>query len=205
MADRVETGTANYRNGLRRFSLHSPPFAGSVLVLLGAGVAEPYGRASLWLWALQVIADGTVSLAELEQQDPILGRNFKDFITTINRCCPHAYERFSVCLEELLTLPSEPSETMKAAVVQKLSHASDDVARTCNELAALADAYDADIRKHASEPQAAGSQKRHSLMMLLMVLHKHERYLKQDIQHAVDVLKMDVANSQDQQRHASTP
>jgi hypothetical protein len=56
------------------------------------------------LWALQVIADGTVSLAELEQQDPILGRNFKDFVTTINPCCPHAYERFSTWLEEILTL-----------------------------------------------------------------------------------------------------
>ena len=42
--------------------------------------------------------------------------------------------------------------------------------------------------------------------MLLMVLHKHERYLKQDIQHAVDVLKMDVADSRiaEARQHALT-
>jgi len=152
------------------------------------------------LWALQNIAEGTASLAELEQQHPILGRNFKHFVTTVNRCCRDAYERFSICLDDVLVLPNQPSEAAKAAVLQKLRDASDsewfrDVARICDDLAAVANTYDADIKRHADGIVINEGEKRHSLMMLLMILHKHEGDLKQDIRHAVDGLKMEIADN----------
>jgi hypothetical protein len=155
------------------------------------------------LHALQGIADGTVSLAELERQHPIIGRNFNDFVTTVNRCCRDAYERFSSCLDDVLTLPIEASETRKAAVLKKLRGASDskwfrDVARICDDLAAVANTYDEDIRKHAEQDSELrheeGWQKRFSLMNLLMILHRHEGDLKQDIRQAVDYLKVDVTD-----------
>jgi hypothetical protein len=152
------------------------------------------------LWALQGIADGTVSLAELESQHPILGRNLKDFVTTVNRCCRDAYQRFSTCLDEVLTLPIQATKPEKATVLQKLRDASDsvwfrDVARICDDLAAVANTYDSDIKKHTEEQQSADPDKRHSLMMLLMILHKHEGDLKQDIRQAVDALKLDITDS----------
>jgi hypothetical protein len=152
------------------------------------------------LWALQTIAEGTVSLAELERNHPILGRNFKGFVSTINRCCRDAYQRFSSCLDDVLTLPNAPSDAQKAAVIKKLRDASDsewfrDVARVCDDLAAVANTYDADIKKHASDLQGDGSQKRQTLLMLLAILHKHEGDLKQDIRQAVDHLKMNISDS----------
>src|SRR5471030_2105494 len=153
------------------------------------------------LWALQNIADGTFSLAELERQHPILGRNLKDFVTTVNRCCRDAYQRFSICLDDVLTLSIEATETEKAAVLQKLRNASDsewfrDVARICDDLAALAKTYDSDIQRHIEEHLESDSTKRHSLMMLLLILHKHEGDLKRDIRQAVDGLKTDITDSQ---------
>lgn len=152
------------------------------------------------LWALQSIADGTVSLAELEAEHPVLGRNLKDFISTINRCCRDAYERFSSCLDDVLTLPNKSSDASKAAVIQKLRDASSsdwfrDVARICDDLAAVANTYDTDIRKHIDEVQVGAAKDRHSLSMLLMILHKHEGDLKEDIRHAVDHLMMDLSDS----------
>jgi hypothetical protein len=165
-------------------------------MLRGVKLAQPnrMGGVFMELQALQFIADGTVSLAELEQQHPILGRNLKDFVTTINRCCRDAYQRFSTCLDDVLILPIQPTTAEKGTVLQKLRDASDsvwfrDVARICDDLAAVANTYDSDIKKHID------TEKRHSLMMLLMILHKHEGDLKQDIRHAVDALKMDIADS----------
>lgn len=152
------------------------------------------------LSALQYIADGTVSLAELERKNPVLGRNFKDFVVTINRCCRDAYERFSTCLDDVLTLPSKPSEAAKAVVLQKLRDASDsvwfrDVARICDDLAAIANTYDEDIRKHISDQQGVSTEQRQSLLWLLGILHKHEGNLKEDIRRAVDGLKVNIADS----------
>jgi hypothetical protein len=152
------------------------------------------------LWALQSIADGTVSLAELEREHPTMGGNFKKFVDTINRCCRDAYNRFSTCLDDVLTLPIEPDEKSKSNVLQKLRDASDsawfrDVARICDDLAAVAATYDADIKKHAADESVGdGSSKRHSLFMLLAILHKHEGDLKQDIRNAVDNLKIEIAD-----------
>jgi hypothetical protein len=150
------------------------------------------------LWALQTIAEATVSLAELEQKHPVLGRQLKDFVSTINRCCRAAYERFSTYLDEVLTLPSAPSEKARTDVIEKLREASDskwfkDVARICDDLAAVANTFDARIRKHIDDSQ--GVDKRDSLMRLLEILHKHEGNLKDDIRGAVDMLKMDISDS----------
>jgi hypothetical protein len=62
------------------------------------------------LWALQSIAEGTASLAELEKKHPILGRNLKNFVATVDRCCRDAYERVAASLDDVLTLPSIPSD-----------------------------------------------------------------------------------------------
>lgn len=152
------------------------------------------------LWALQSIATGTVSLAELEEKHPILGRNFKDFVTTINRCCRDAYQRFSTCLDDVLTLPLDASEQMRANVVQNLRAASDsawfrEVAGICDDLAAVANTYDAQIRHHIDDQEESSVNKRQTLQMLLIILHKHEGDLKSDIRNAVDRLKMEIADS----------
>jgi hypothetical protein len=151
------------------------------------------------LYALQRIAEGTASLAALEQEHPILGRNLKDFVTTVNRCCRDAYERFATCLDDVLTLPAEPSEAAKGAVLKKLKDASDsawfrDVARICDDLAAVANTYDGDIRKHIDDLEYDESE-RISLSELLTILHKHEGDLKEDIRRAVDALKVDISDS----------
>jgi len=155
------------------------------------------------LWALQNIADGTASLAELERQNPLIGKKFKYFVETINRCCREAYERFSICLDDVLTMSRRPSVGEKAAVLEKLRGASDsewfrDVAKICDDLAAVANTFDADVKRHAEaapDGRPDGSSPRHSLMMLMLILHKHEGDLKQDIRRAVDHLKVDIAQS----------
>lgn len=152
------------------------------------------------LWALQQLADGTASLAELEKKHPVLGGNLKHFVTTINRCCHDAYSRFSACLDDVLTLPINPTGQQADAVQKTLRDASDstwfrEVARICDDLAVLATTYDAGIRAHNAVPGGEDAKDRHSIMMMLTVLHEHEGDLKQDIRRAVDHLKQDIADS----------
>src|SRR5262245_25742651 len=152
------------------------------------------------LQALQNIADGIVSLAELERKHPVLGRNFKDFVDTINHCCRKAYKRLSTCLDDVLKLPSNPSDRARNKVLKKLLKASDskwfrDVAFICDDLAAVATKYDKDIRKHISDLQGGPTEQCDSLFRLLTILHKHEGDLKDDIRRVVDRLKVDLADS----------
>src|SRR5215470_2292436 len=79
-----------------------------------------WGGYVMQLEALQTIVEGTVSLAELEKAHPILGRNFKNFVTTVNRCCQDAYERFSICLNDVLTLSTRSGKWAKSSVIKKL-------------------------------------------------------------------------------------
>jgi hypothetical protein len=65
------------------------------------------------LRALQAIAEGTESLAVLEGEHPILGKQFKDFVTTVDNCCRKAYERFSTSLDDVLTLSPKASKEEK--------------------------------------------------------------------------------------------
>jgi internalin A len=152
---------------------------------------------------LQFIADGTDSLAELERANPVLGERLKDFVNTIDSCCREAYERFSVALGDVLTLSSNPSETEKSKVLAILKNASNsewfrNVAKICDQLAAVADTYDSDIKRQISriEGDYEQSDRHYSLSMLLEILHKHEGDLKQDIRRSVNLLKVYIADSE---------
>lgn len=152
------------------------------------------------LYALQNIAEGTVSLEELERENPILGRNLKHFVETVNGCCRKAYDRLSSRLDDVLTLPAEPSEKAKERVLKGLRDASDsvwfrDVERICDDLAAIANTYEPDIMKHVEDERHGDRERRRSLLNLMRILQKHEADLKQDIRDAVDSLKIDVSDS----------
>lgn len=148
------------------------------------------------LWAFQQITEGMDSLAQLEEVNPVLGKKLKDFVDRVSRCCVVAYERFSSSLDSVLTLPLHPDESQRSAVLGVLRAASDsswfrDVARICDELAAVANTYDADLRRQA-ENQREGDG-RYSIRMLLEILHMHEGSLKDDIRSVVDTLKTEIA------------
>lgn len=195
---------------LRASEIDAPlaaPDSSQSRALVGAG--EQPMPDTMELRALQSIAAGIESLAELERRHPVLGANLEAFVETVNDCCREAYQRFSTCLDDVLTLPSNASEAQKAKVLKTLRHASDsqwfkDVAGICDRLAGIADTYDADLTAQREKSQAEDSSRSFSIMMLLMILHRHEGSLKEDVRYAVDQLKIDIADSRigDAQQHA---
>jgi hypothetical protein len=152
-------------------------------------------------WNYGLSNAGTDSLAELEKANPILGERLKDFVNTIVSCCRKAYERFSDALDGVLTLSLEATQTEKDAVLKTLKDASNsqwfrEVAQICDQLAAIADTYDSDIQQHIDSIPVLGQlDRRPSLRRLLEILHKHDGDLKNDINSAVDELKMDISDS----------
>lgn len=132
-----------------------------------------------------------------------MGANLKGFVETINRCCRNAYQQFSRYLDDVLTLPVDPDEFQIAAVVAKLREASDsswfhDVLRICDDLAAVADTYNDQIRAQIDLGRADNdgpvlSSKWLSLSDLLALLHRYESDLSVDFRRALDGLKVDLS------------
>ena len=147
------------------------------------------------LWSLQQIAKGMNSLEELEKIHPVLGDELGTFVKTINRCCRAAYSRFESYLDQVITIPVTATNSELQIVILKLREASDsawfrDVAKICDDLAGVANTYDEDIRRQMERARQNDSDKRHSLQMMLEILHKHEGDLKSDIRAVVDELKI---------------
>lgn len=151
------------------------------------------------LFALQSIAAGITSLAELERTDPVLGAKLNEFVARVNDACRTAYDRFSRHLDDVLTLPSNPTGDEVKLVLTQLRDASDshwfkDVAGICDNLAALANKYDADLRQHLDLARNRGTvEQRGSLNLFLEVLHRHEGDLIRDIRNCADALKIDLS------------
>jgi hypothetical protein len=147
------------------------------------------------LWALQSIAQGIKSLAELEALHPVLGAELKTFVLTINRCCRDAYLRFSRYLDDVITLPTTASQAELQGVILKLREASNSdwfskIARICDDLAGVAETHDTSIKRQMEYALEHDPEKRHSLLMMLEILYKHEGDLKRDIRGVVDKLKI---------------
>jgi hypothetical protein len=147
------------------------------------------------LEVLQQIAKGIKSLAELEALHPVLGAELKSFVETINRCCRDAYLRFGGYLNDVTKLPTTASKSELQGVILKLQEASSsewfrDVAKICDDLAGLAQTYDASIKRQMQNAYALEQdlEKQHSLFRMLEILHNHEGDLKREIGDVVDEL-----------------
>jgi len=153
----------------------------------------------MYLRTLQTIVEGTDSLAELERENPVIGAQLKDFVTRLNDDCRRAYERLSACLDAVLTLREDAGPPERQVVLDRLATAGDsgwfkNVARICDDLAALADTYGDDINSQATAAMSKAPEKGASLYELLNILHQHEGELKYEIRQTVDELKVMISD-----------
>lgn len=144
---------------------------------------------------LQRIANGTDSLAEIEQQSPVIGAQLKSFVMRLNDDCRRAYERLSDCLDAVLGLREGADPAEREAVIERLNSAGSsdwfkNVAGICDDLAALANRYGGDIETQARALSLQSPEKGSTLYDLLHILHQHEGELKYEIRQNVDGLKI---------------
>src|SRR5688500_18406514 len=99
------------------------------------------------LWALQTIIKGLDSLAEIEKENPELGKKLLDFTNRVRECCNTAYQQLTKNLGAVRALPSKPSPLEIETVLNTLNETASsvwfrDVAKICEHLAAIAKEYE---------------------------------------------------------------
>jgi hypothetical protein len=179
------------------------------------GVTE-HSEVSMELVNLRTIVEGLDSLAEIEKEHPKLGRQLLDFTTRVSDCCERAYDRLSEALATVRGLSSRPTQQEVESVLKKLNDAPSskwfkDVAGICDQLAALAEEFEAPIGEQlrytssfgenyeqASKDMTAPRYAAHyKIAPLLSLLQKHERQLKDDIRAIVARLQAKLGPAKD--------
>jgi hypothetical protein len=165
---------------------------------------------------LQTVIEGLDSLAEIEKDHPKLGAQLLSFTTQVGDCCQRAYDRLSDALGTVRGLPAKPSSHEIELVLSKLNDAPSskwfkEVAGICDQLAALAEGFEApineqlrytspfgenftDASKDMSAPRYAAHYK---IAPLLSLLQKHERELKDDLRTIVAKLQATLGRARD--------
>jgi hypothetical protein len=150
------------------------------------------------LRALEAIARGVETLADLERENPRLGGDLARFVKTVRDCCDEAYGNLSQKLQLVRNLPDNPSDPQLKHVQSDLYAAGDsawfrDVARICDRLAVVADGFRSAIEdqgRYAEEHSNVAIEKVErkaswDLWSLIGTLDKHEGELKRDIRNAI--------------------
>src|SRR5690348_15240811 len=102
------------------------------------------------LETLRGIVEGVDSLAQLEKEHPVLGKQFKEFIAEIQSCCDDAYGRLSQTLGAIRQIPDKPSSQeigQLTAAISDLPNSNwfKNVSRICSRLEVLANAFSGKI------------------------------------------------------------
>ena len=150
------------------------------------------------LRALETIARGVKTLADLEKENPRLGGDLARFVRTVRDCCDEAYGNLSQKLQLVRNLPENPNNAQLKRVQSDLYAAGDsvwfrDVAKICDRLAVIADGFRSAIQdqgKYADEHSRVVSEDVErkaswDLWSLIGTLDRHEGELKRDIRSAV--------------------
>jgi hypothetical protein len=150
--------------------------------------------------ALQAIVEGADSLAQIEQEHPVIGKQFKSFIVEIQSCCEQAYGRLSETLGKARQIPDKPSDNAIreiTAAVNDLPNSSwfKNVSRICDRLRVLADRFSAKINAQINYDIQAGGRREPRLSMLLAALGRGEGDLKDDMRRVVWSLQNAIGDS----------
>lgn len=155
------------------------------------------------LYNLQKIVKSLNTLAEVEQEHPVIGSQLRRFFKDVRTSCNQAYGRLSAVFMSVLRLPAKPTEKQLDVVSRELSDAPDskwfkEVAGICDRLAALSVQYKPQLETQINylnqsafispEPNKCeitpSYDKMISLGELLDILQRHEGDLKDDIRSA---------------------
>lgn len=165
---------------------------------------------------LRTIVEGLDSLAEIEKENPKLGTELLRFTNTISNACEHAYLRLSYALGQVRGLPSRPSQQEILTVLSTLNEAPNsqwfrDVSGICNQLAVLAEEFEAPIHEQLNYTNPFGENYEHAvkditapryhahykIAPLFSLLQRQERDLKDDIRKIVAVLQTKLGPAKD--------
>jgi hypothetical protein len=150
--------------------------------------------------ALQTIVQGVDSLAQIENEHPLLGKQLKRFIVEIQSCCEEAYGRLSQTLGVVRQISDKPSEREIGQLTAAISDLPNSdwfkyVSRICDRLQVLANTFSEKIIAQREYVANTGGRKGHDLSMFLMVLSQHEGDLKEDMRHVVWSLQNEIGKA----------
>jgi hypothetical protein len=154
------------------------------------------------LHTLTTIASGLESLAQLEQEHPVIGAKFSAFVAEVQSCCSEAYGRLSRVLGAIRKLPDKPDEREIRKLVAQIEKLPDsnwfkNVSEICNRLRTVAASFNSQISEQVryarskAPPQSNPSADEYrlpdvrNLSALIWTLSSHEGEMKEDMRAAV--------------------
>ena len=152
------------------------------------------------LFALQGIVEGADSLAQIEKEHPVIGKQFKGFIVEIQSCCEEAYGRLSDTLDMVRQISDKPSDKeiqQLTATINDLPNSNwfKNVSRICSRLRVLADKFSGEINDQIKYDQQTGGHKAPTISMLLAALGKGEGDLKDEMRRVVWSLQNEIGDA----------
>lgn len=149
------------------------------------------------LYALQRIVDGADSLAQIENEHPVLGKQLKSFIAEVQSCCEQAYGRLSTTLGTVRQIADKPStEEIKQLTVAIEDLPNSDwfknVTGICNRLRVLGDSFSGQIIEQIQYDENTGGRNTPTLSELIGALGRGEGDLKDDMRRVVWSLQNEI-------------
>lgn len=143
---------------------------------------------------LRTIVEGLDSLASIEQEHPVLGKQLLRFVKEVSDCCENAYERLSKALGDVRGLSSTPSQQEIEKVLETINQAPSskwfkEVSGICNRLEVLAEEFNPAFSEQLDYTRKYDETDYDKLSSLFQLLKKHEYDLKNDIRGAVEVIQ----------------
>jgi hypothetical protein len=143
------------------------------------------------LLTLRALVKGVNSLSEIEKEHPLIGKQFKNFLAELQRCCEDAYGRLSQTLGVVRQVSDKPSDREIGQLTTLLSDLPNsnwfkNVSKICGRLELLANDFSGQIKEQAKyvEGRAQGNQP-NSIRLLLEILWQYEGGLKEDMREVV--------------------
>ncbi|MEX6690034.1 hypothetical protein QTN47_21170 [Danxiaibacter flavus] len=164
------------------------------------------------LYNLHTIVDGLESLAAIEKEHPVIGKQLFDFVNEVNSCCEMAYNRLSQALGNVRNLSSQSTKKKVDDVIGQINEAPDskwfkEVAGICDQLAVLASRHQSDFSLQLQYTSSFGDNwedakdkmisthysAHYKIAPLFSLLEQHERQLKDDIRGLYSMFKVNLA------------